>query len=554
MELIESRRLTGPNLIGNLPGALLQVKCDERDVEAWRKHARAILEAVGWGEERTAARVFAGGADLVMSAPIDALYAACELNEWAWAAAGGEDVAALEEAAKTLTAVIEAERNPKLLALQSAAAEHDVCFLWDDEFASVGMGEGSRVWTVDELPAPAEVDWNAVHDVPTVLVTGTNGKSTTVRLLASIVEATGRRPGLCTTDWIRVGDETLDTGDWTGPGAARQVLRHPGTQVAILEVARGGMLRRGLGVDRANAAAVLNVTEDHLGEFGVGDMATLITTKLLVGRAVESRGRLILNADDEGLLARSRDIRTPITWFGLGADNIPSNAETACIVADEALTLIESGEKRSVVPVQSVPVTFDGAARFNIANALAAMGLATAIDIPLPAIAEGLRKFESSPEANPGRINVFELDGVTAIVDYAHNPDGMAALLELAATMPARRRLVTLGQAGDRTDDAIRHLTLTVWQTGPDRIILKEMPTYLRGRAQGTVVGIMKRALHDAGAPAEQVGHAESEVDAVEQALAWAREGDLLLFAVQAQREQVIDRLTSLQASGWRAG
>ena len=550
MELLESRRLTGPNLAWDHPGAVLQVAFDDGvgAVEAWQTHAKAILNAVGWSDEHVVARTFSGGADLVMSAPIDALYAACELNEWAWEAAcatvAGQTPPPLGEAAQRLSALIAEERNPRLLALRDAARDHDVCFLSDDDLASVGMGTGSQVWPVDELPTPDEVDWNAVHDVPTLLVTGTNGKSTTVRLLASIVEAAGRRPGVCTTDWIRVGNETLDTGDWTGPGAARQVVRHPKTEVAILELARGGMLRRGLGVPRANAAAVLNVAEDHFGEFGVDEIETLIATKFLVQRAVDPNGRLVLNADDAGVLARGRSIEMPVTWFG---NNVPAEATAACVVVDGVLTLMERGKRHEVAPLAEVPVTMGGAARYNVSNALAAIALAAAIEIPLPAIARGLRDFDNSPEANPGRGNVFKFGGITAVVDYAHNPHGMAAFLEMAAAMPAQRRLVTLGQAGDRTDDAIASLALAVWSTKPDRIILKEMARYERGRPAAEVVEIMERALREAGMPADRIGHADSETQAVEQALAWARAGDLLLFAIQSDRTQVLERLTALQ-------
>jgi UDP-N-acetylmuramyl tripeptide synthase len=463
-------------------------------------------------------RTFEGGADLVISAPIDALYAACELNEWA---AGDEPL----DAAR-LRAVVDKERNPELLALRDAAAERGVCFLSDDEYVSVGMGEGSRTWKVDDLPD--DVDWNGVHDVPVLLVTGTNGKSTTVRLLASIAEAAGFVPGYCTTDYIRVGAETLDEGDWTGPGAARQVLRHPKTQLAVLEVARGGMLRRGLGVTKADAAAVLNVTDDHIGEFGVDDMETLIETKFLVGRAAK---RLVLNADDAGVRAHGLRVHTPITWFGMSDGD-------ACVV-DGDLSLY--GE--AIVPVDEVPVTMGGAAKFNVANALAAIGLAAAIDLPRDAIAKGLRRFANTPDANPGRINVFELDGVTAVVDYAHNPHGMSALLDTASTMPANRRLLALGQGGDRSDEAIASLVRTAWTYRPDRIILKKMRKYLRGREDGEVVGLMRHALLEAGCPEERIGVADSEIEAVEQALAWAREGDLLLFAIQAERPAVIERL-----------
>lgn len=562
MKLRGSRRLTGPNLLWEHPGALIQVGVASGDlrhaIEAWRRGAGEILEAVGWGDERTAVRRFHGGADLAISAPIDGLYAACRVNEWAWEAACAalqeREAPSLEQAARRLAGLIEKERNPRLLALQSAATERGLGFLWDDDLTSVGMGEGSRTWPTKDLPEPTDVDWAGVHDVPVLLVTGTNGKTTTVRMLASIARAAGRTPGFCTTDWIRVGDEIVDEGDWSGPGAARQVLRHPKTQIAILEVARGGMLRRGLGVVRADAAAVLNVTDDHLGEFGVDDRETLIETKFVIRRALAPHSPLILNAEDEGVRRRGRKIDAKVTWFALDRRKIPDDAAAACIVQNGALTLIEEDLSGAVVPVDEVPATFGGAARFNVSNALAALGLAAAIDIPLPAIAQGLRDFQSSPDLNPGRGNLFELGGVTVIVDFAHNPHGIAALLEMAGAMPARRRLLTLGQGGDRTDDAIRDLARVAWEARPDRIILKEMQKYLRGRSAGEVVDIMERELRVAGAPSERLGRAASEMEAVTQALEWAEEGDLLLFSLQAERDAALELLTSLQASGWKPG
>ena len=313
------------------------------------------------------------------------------------------------------------------------------------------------------------------------------------------------------------------------------------TQVAILEVARGGMLRRGLGVDRADAAAVLNVSEDHLGEFGVDDVETLIATKFLVQRALGDRGRLILNADDKGVQARGQQTNNPITWFGRAL------GPTACVEEDGFLTRVQDGQRDALVPVADVPLTLGGAARFNVSNALAAIGLATAINLPREAIVHALLTFESTPELNPGRMNTFRFGGITALVDFAHNPGGVHAILEVAAALPAQRRLVTLGQAGDRSDSAIQELARIVAAHSPERIILKEMATILRGRAAGEVVQLMDGTLIEGGTPADRIGHATSEIDAVEQALEWAREGDLLVFLIHVDRNAVIERLTALQ-------
>src|SRR5436305_3387256 len=315
MELLDSRRLTGPNLLSPCEGAVLDVALTPAEadavVAAWRQAARALLDAVGWGGEEIAVRRFPGGASLFLSAPLDALYAATEANETAWEAAraavsGGTgapdpDLAATVE---RLRAAVAAERNPALLALGDAAATRGVAFLADGEQVSVGLGSGSLAWPVAELPRPEEVPWESVHDVPVVLVTGTNGKTTTVRLLAAMARAAGIAAGSTSTDRIEVAGEEVTRGDYSGPGGARALLRDRRVELAVLETARGGMLRRGLAVRRADAAAVTNVAADHLGEFGVHDLAALADAKLVVARAPGPAAPPGRNADDPLLAAR----------------------------------------------------------------------------------------------------------------------------------------------------------------------------------------------------------------------------------------------------------
>ncbi|MGK0434079.1 MAG: cyanophycin synthetase, partial [Planctomycetota bacterium] len=191
MELLDSHRLTGPNLIQDLPGAALEVALvapgDAPVVVAWRERARAVLDALGWSQHTLTERHYKGGASLAFSAPHDSLYAACEANEWAWGAAvaqvRGEIFESLDVATVRLAAVIALEADPKRCALHDAAGLHGVQFLADDEFVTIGSGAGGHSFAVADLPAVEAIDWRAVHDVPTVLVTGTNGKSTTVRLL-----------------------------------------------------------------------------------------------------------------------------------------------------------------------------------------------------------------------------------------------------------------------------------------------------------------------------------------------------------------------------------
>jgi hypothetical protein len=213
MKLKDSRRLTGANLYWDHPSAIIDVAIDgpwEPVIRAWETASADWLDAVGYADEKTCSRVFEGGASLLISAPIDVLYSMCELNELAWASAvaacgEGSDPDPGEEIPR-LTRLFDEERNPPLLALQAAAHEHGVPFLWDDDEVSLGYGNTTRIWKPDALPTPEEVDWGAIGTIPLALVTGTNGKSTTVRMTAAIMAAAGYEAGLTSTDFIRVGD------------------------------------------------------------------------------------------------------------------------------------------------------------------------------------------------------------------------------------------------------------------------------------------------------------------------------------------------------------
>ena len=188
-----------------------------------------MLEAIGWSDEDTCHWPLSGGVSLAFSAPIDLLYAASAINEWAWAACeaelSGGDASDFDEAVAAIESAIEEEANPRLLELEAAADAHGVSFLWDEDDVSVGHGNGSDTWPFRELPDPATLDWNQYHDVPVGLVTGTNGKTTTVRLAQHILRGCNWKVGLSSTDWIAVNDRIIERGDWSGPGGARSVLR-----------------------------------------------------------------------------------------------------------------------------------------------------------------------------------------------------------------------------------------------------------------------------------------------------------------------------------------
>ncbi|MEA2694805.1 MAG: cyanophycin synthetase [Acidobacteriota bacterium] len=553
MKILESRRLTGRNLLLDRAGAVLDVALGEEDegvIEIWRERARRLLDDLGWGGEVLAVHRFPGGASLALSAPIDSLYAATEINETAWtlAIAGAPSLSLYIKDVERLAGQIRTEANPRLLALRAAAVAHGVAFLWDDEEATVGLGSGSLTFPVSSLPAPEALDWTRVHGVPVALVTGTNGKTTTVRLTAAMAMAAGWTVGSTSTDRVQVGDEVLDQGDYSGPGGARTLLRDRRVGLAILETARGGLLRRGLAVEHADAALVTNIAADHLGEYGVHDLPSLAEAKLVVAHAVPAGGRVILNADDPELLRVPKTFPAPITWFTLEEErpevlaHLAAGGDAALLVGD-SLVLARGCEREVIAQVAEVAIAHGGAARYNVANALAAIGLAAALGLPTAAMAAGLARFGDTPEDNPGRANLLKIGSVHVLLDYAHNPHGLRALLDLARDLPATRRLLLLGQAGDRDDEAIRDLARTAWSYRPDRILLKELPAMLRGRAPGEVPALLEAELLRLGALPESLEQAGPEVEAVERALAWAQAGDLLVLLVHTDREAVLERL-----------
>jgi len=438
---------------------------------------------------------------------------------------------------------------PAVIALEQAAVEHGVSFLWDDDEVSVGLGTGSETWAVGELPDPSEVDWSAIHDIPAAIVTGTNGKTTTVRIANHILQTAGRMVGMSSTDWISVNDSIIDRDDWSGPGGARMVLRQKNVDVAILETARGGLLRRGLGVNTANAALITNIAEDHIGDFGSQNREELLDIKWVISHAVADSGVLILNADDELLVGKSHEFTGTIVWFSLDENNPVIRKHTedgglAFVYEESKLLRIDGDVRESICGASEIPITLGGAAVHNIANALGAAALTEQLGMSLDDIRNGLTTM--SQDANPGRSNLYPLDGFKVLVDFAHNPEAMQALFAMARGIPAQRRVLCFGQAGDRTDDQIRELTQSAWSIGLDLVCIAELETYLRGREIGEIFTIIRDELLRCGASAEQIRYFGTESESFDAALEWAEEGDLVVILDLGRHSDIQSKLKNM--------
>jgi UDP-N-acetylmuramyl tripeptide synthase len=558
---------------------------DTATLEAWAGRVRLAREELRWPEAALAALAHAGGASLALAAPVDQLFTATEINEWALAASiaereparAAELIAALavEQPEEPEPPVLDApgallrlrrraarEADPRLRALIAAAATRRLPWLADDEALTLGAGAGGRSWPPADLPDPASVDWPALAGVPTALVTGTNGKTTVVRLLAACAAAAGRTTGYCCTDGVFVAGEALGTGDYSGPAGARRVLRDARVETAVLETARGGILRRGLAVVRADVAVITGIAADHFGEYGVHDLEALAQVKLAVARALDGQGLLVVNADDPVLARAAGASGKPIGWFAQDAENPVLDAHRragGAIAAPRAgrLALAWRGAEHDLGGIAAMPLAAGGHSHFNVANlATAALG-AAALGVDPATIATVFARFGTDPADNAGRLMRYELGGLNLIVDFAHNPAALAGLADFAQHLRGRGRLaLLLGQAGNREDADIDRLAAVAARSTPDYVVVKELASYLRGRSDGEIPALLRGALARAGIAGDRVADAADEEQAVRMALTWARPGDVLVLPLHSRdgRAHALALLERLRREGWRAG
>jgi cyanophycin synthetase len=389
--------------------------------------------------------------------------------------------------------------------------------------------------------------------IPILAVTGSNGKTTTARMIAHILKGMGRKVGVTSTDGIMVDGRVIRRGDMSGPRSASTVLQNPNVEVAVFEVARGGILRAGLGYDRNDVAVVLNVTGDHLGIGGINSMRQLAAVKQVVVEAVPRDGTAVLNADDPLVAAMARHCSGSVIYFSMDPSSEVIRRQAS---RGRRAVTIEAGHNGEMIVLQHgrksmplvwthlLPATFEGRARMNVQNALAAAGAAWAAGAHLHDIRQGLRTFSTSYFMAPGRLNMFELDGYRVIVDYAHNPPAVAALGEfvdlLAKPSTGGRRALVTGQrigvmatAGDRRDEDIVELG-RIAAHHFDAIVIRE-DANPRGRRRGETANLIERGVRigmTEGGPTKNVETILDEMEATRHALDMGHEGDVVVVCV----------------------
>jgi len=380
--------------------------------------------------------------------------------------------------------------------------------------------------------------------IPVVAVTGTNGKTTTTRLIAHLFATSGLRVGMTNTDGVYVEGRQIDSGDCSGPKSARNVLLHPDVDAAVFETARGGVLREGLGFDRAQVAVVTNIgAGDHLGLNYITTVEDLAVLKRVIVQNVAASGYAVLNAADPIVVAMAPKCPGQVIYFApdrhhpVMATHRAQGKRTVYVDGDHIVAA--EGAWRESVALRDIPITRNGSIGFQVDNVMAAIAAAWGCGLDWDEIRGGLASFANDADNAPGRFNVMDYRGATVIADYGHNPDAMRALVAAIDAMPAQRRSVVISGAGDRRDDDIREQTAILGQAFDDVILYQD--ACQRGRADGEVIRLLREGLQGASRT-RHIEDIHGEFVAIDTALDRLQPGDLCLVLV----DQVEAALTHL--------
>jgi len=405
------------------------------------------------------------------------------------------------------------------------------------------VGEAAaRAAAQDPGPAPTTIK----PRVPVVAVTGTNGKTTTSRMIAHIARASGKLVGWSNTDGIYVDGVLVEAGDYSGPSGASRVLAHPEVEFAVTETARGGILLKGIGLVRNDVSVVTNVTADHLGLQGIDTVDQLAEVKSVVPRITKPSGWAVLNGDDPRAFAMHNVTKAQPWVFSRDPDSpaireILNLGGRATTVIDGWVSVLSSGaDPDPLVELVDVPMTLAGLSRFNVENTLAAASASLAIGLPRDVVVAGLRSFLPDAEHNPGRMNLFSIGEVSVVIDLAHNEAGLEAMLEImnGVRRPGARLLLGMGAVGDRQDELIDKLG-EIGARDADVVVITHKDRYLRGRTRESLEELMRAGAARVGV--DDVPAYPTEVDGLAALVGQAEPGDVVGLMCHYDRQGAYD-------------
>jgi cyanophycin synthetase len=382
--------------------------------------------------------------------------------------------------------------------------------------------------------------------IPVIAVTGTNGKTTTSRMIAHIARTWGKHVGWSNTDGIYIDGELVEAGDYSGPSGAGKILANEDVELAVTETARGGILLKGIGLTRNDVSVVTNVTADHLGLQGIDTLDQLAEVKAVVPHITRKSGWAVLNADDPRVFAMRQIIRAQPWVFSRDPDSpavrdiLNAGGRATTVIDGWVSVLTPNSDALPVVELADVPMTLAGLSRFNVENTLAAASAALAIGIPLETVVDGLRTFRPDAEHNPGRMNFFSLGEVSVVMDLAHNEAGLEAMLEImnGVRRPGCRLLLGLGAVGDRQDELLERLGEMAGMHA-DVVAIGHKQSYLRGRSQEAMDALFRAGLERVGMG--DVASYDTEVESLAALVDLAGPGDVVGLMCHAERQEAYD-------------
>lgn len=551
------RVLAGTNMFFSGVGAIAEYFTrDPRKLEfaqAYEAELRKVLDALGWDDVVLYKRIYSRGFIFAMPTEFDLTFAGCKIFSIVFdrvaAQFNQEPEPDYAEDIDYLDYVISRERYIALREIYDEAKSRSLNLYVDAETLCIGSGKGAYITSIDDLDFD-KVPWDNIYEIPSVMVTGTNGKTTTVRLTSFISKHAGKVVGYCSTDWVMIDGEVVSEGDLSGPNGNRTVMQNPKVDVAVLEVARGGIVKRGLATSNVGGAVVMNVSEDHLGVNGIDSVADLALAKFTVQQAVRPGGHNVVNLDDELSHSFIDDLPRSKAFFSqhLAEPELLSHLKDpedyACFVQDGAFYVYRHGEKQHIAAIDDVDLTYKGLAKHNIENVLAAICLSLELGRSYAEITAGLLAFKND-ENNQGRFNLFDVKGSKILVDYGHNLASVDNMLKFARSIAKSSTKITvlLGFSGDRKF-MIESISSSVMKHQIDYVILKMFTSHLRGAVVGELAELLRASLLKKGFPAENIlATVEQETEALDLVLSRLGEDNIYIMLCQDDAAKVIETI-----------
>lgn len=541
-----SSRLLGQSRFFSVAGAVIDISCDKDNnqqiAELFEDELHYVLAKLPVKVYDVKVLVFQNGINIALSYPYDLLMVACDMLDWLWLEIvdffDNDLPIRRQKAVKIFTQMIEENQQLILRKIYTKAQNLKLNFSIYKDIIILGSGVRQFRIKQNQVTKLTDIPWKKIANVPSILVTGTNGKTTTTRLTEFICRKAKLKSGYCSTDWVMINGRLVEEGDLSGPSGHQYVLMNPKVEVAVLEAARGGIVKRGLLPNYATVATITNISYDHIGQNGINTLDDLAHAKGVVYDALAEDGIAVINLDDPYITKLNITNRKAYLSTKLDATSI-----CTYLTADNYVVYLEHGavvlqtlhEKFVLNKIDEIPLTVYGLASYNYENVLHAVALSYAVGVTPEQISFGLKKFGADDKSNFGRWNYYKsLEHGHLVVDIAHNPAGLDNILRLASGFKALKGVngklgLMYGNTADRRD-TIPEIVRIILAYQVDEVIIKEFQESLRGSQLGEMPQVFYDELIKQGYPVEQIKVIPNELEATHYIWETAQHDDMYLL------------------------